>query len=478
MRRLLIICFFIFTIPTVKAADLVIAINTLECENYYRSAVLLTDLQKNFNIKFIFPEYESRLAVKYLNEKFNLHWQSYEIIYNDSLYKSYRKNSISECVYFPDNAKTPLISFPLSQLDYSYPILQSIPGKIKMDTIPVNNEFLFSGAMSCSFDSNYIYILEEQFGSLLRLNKNDNTHKIYQLPEFFTYEKIKKRVLTDVELSTSDSILKTLTDPRTLIPQIVSFTKISAYGNDTYIKASISYYKIGNENKIGIFTRNFVIKTSNMELNNSQTFIIPSTKGITNGFGPVFVSNDTICMSVHIYPSMNLPLNEKFILGQYVMKGNELEFTGFEKKVFLPEEHSRLNLNYNFLGQYCYQNYFSFPYTKTIYNVNGTSFKIELLPEIDTLPGSKIPEVKTNYMKMAFAVQYPVTNFITKFDNGKVKLFSYDYQHNLPFNQVELPIQIKTAWPDEDFFAFTSINSFIHINLRNQYIVKYSWSNI
>jgi hypothetical protein len=78
-------------------------------------------------------------------------------------------------------------------------------------------------------------------------------------------------------------------------------------------------------------------------------------------------------------------------------------------------------------------------------------------------------------MMLNFAVEEPLVNFIVKFNDGKVKLFSYDHTHNLPFNQIELPMKIKTSWPEEDMFKFIDINAFIHINLRNQFIVKYYW---
>src|SRR5687767_7231437 len=136
MKKLFIIASLLLssTAPRTFGADLVLVINTLECSNYYRSAPLLTELKENFNIRFIFPEYESKIARKYLDQKFDLGWDKYEITYNDSLYNLYRKNLTSECLYFPSGSKSPLMSFPLSQLGMSFYVLKSIPSKLKVDT--------------------------------------------------------------------------------------------------------------------------------------------------------------------------------------------------------------------------------------------------------------------------------------------------------------------------------------------------------
>jgi hypothetical protein len=459
----------------ISGADLVLVINTLECSNYYRSAPLLTELKTNFDIKFIFPEYESKIAVKYLDQKLNLKWDRYDVSFNDSLYNLYRKNLTSECVYFPNNSKNPLMSFPLSQIGMSYFILKTIPGKLKTDTIPIIPDFLFSRDMSFTFDSANVYILEAQFGSLLQLNQLTYAQKIISLPDSFKYEKIEGSVLSEAEMNNSHAIEKQLVDQKAIFRKNVSFEHITCYQDHLFIKASIEYYKIGENNRNSINSRKFILKLGTRDF--SQQDIIPllSGDGYHHSWGPAFISNNLFYLPMGFPHSSKLNEQKKYLMGKYKPAKNGLELVGFDENNLLPEEHQRLHFNYNFLSYISYKNYFTFTFTKRICDINGSGFTIKLLPELDTLAGSKIPEVKTNYMMLAFAVEDPITNFILKFDDGRVKLFSYDYSNNLPFNQIELPVKIKTLWPEEDMFKFISVNSFIHINLRNQYIVKYYW---
>jgi hypothetical protein len=470
-----IILLFAGLFQKARGADLVIVINTLECSNYYRSASFLTDLKNNFDIRFIFPEYESKLAVKYLDEKFNLKWEKYEIEFNDSLYNGYRKNKISECVYFPNDSKNPLFSFPLSQLAYSVDILKSIPGKIKTDTIPVDPNFLFTGDMSFAFDSVNVYMLDAQFGSMLELNKKTYGQRIFHLPDSFQYDVVRKAVLTTEEIKDDYAIEGELKDQRSFINRVINFQHIGYFGKHLYIKASVEYYKKTDQDKVGIYSRIFIMRVDPANLSKREYIIYPHTEDFYHSYAPPFAMGDTICLPMGIQKSLELKPDKKYLISKYLYNGKELTFLNFDPVNCLPEEHTRLNLNYNFLNYYTYKNYFSFPYTKKIYGLNGKTFEIKLLPEVDTIAGSKFPEVKTNYMKLSFAVEYPIVNFITKFDDGTVKLFSYDYSNNLPFNQITLPMKIKTLWPEEDLFKFISINSFMHINLRNQYIVKYYW---
>lgn len=477
MRNLILISILLgsFSMTKVNGADLVVVINTLECNNYYRSAPLLSELKGNLNIKFIFPEYEKNIAVKYLNEKFNLNWDQYEINYNDSLFKYYRKNNTSECVYFPDESKKPLFSLPLAQLDMSFSVLKAIPSNIKVDTIPVDPRFLLSGEMSVAFDSSYVYILEAQFGGLLEMDQKNYSQRVISLSDLFTYDKIRNSALSVSEISQSDSIQAQITDKRAMIRKMISFSRISTYGNQLYIRASLEFYRQKEKDRIGIYTRDFILRITNKNFDEPEVIILPSVIGYYHNFGPAFINADTICLSIGINPSKHLALKEKYLIAKYTYNNQKLKFEGFDAHNVLPPEYTRLDLNYNFLNYITYKNHFTFPYTKRIHTVGKESFDINLLPDIDTLKGSKIPDVKTNYMMLGIATEYSITNFIAKFDDGKVMLFSYDYEHNLPFNQIELPVKIKTLWPYEDFFKFISINSFIHINLRNQFIVKYYW---
>jgi len=458
-----------------RGADLAIVINTLECSNYYRSASFLTDLKDNFDIRFIFPEYESRIAVKYLDEKFNLKWDKYEVEFNDSLYNNYRKNKTSECVYFPNNSKNPLFSFPLSLLAFSYNILKSIPGKLKTDTIPIDPRFLFTRDMSFAFDSTNVYMLDAQFGSMLELNKKTYEQRIFNLPDSFQYEVIRKAVLTTDEINKHDSIEGELKDQRSFINKIINFQHIGCFGKNLFIKATVEYYQKTETNTVGIYSRVFIIRVNPHNFSEREFLIFPPTQDFYHSYAPPFALGDTICLPIGIQHITNLPPDKKYLIAKYKYTGKEMKFLNFDPVNVLPEEHTRLNLNYNFLNYYTYNNYFSFPFTKKIYGLDGSTFEIKLLPDIDTVAGSSFPEVKTNYFKLSFAVEYPIVNFIAKFDDGTVKLFSYDYSNNLPFNQIILPLKIKTLWPEEDTFKFISINSFIHINVRNQYIVKYYW---
>lgn len=472
-----LIYLFLFSgqfVPRIYGADLVLVINTLECSNYYRSAPLLTDLKENFNIKFIFPEYESKIAVKYLDQKFDLRWDKYDITFNDSLYGLYRKNMTSECVYFPTGAKTPLMSFPLSQLQMSFFILINIPSNIKVDTIPVP-DFLFSGDMSFSKDSMHLYILEAQFGNILQLNNQTYAQKIISLSDSITYDEATQMVLTRDEINISNDIEKGLKDSRSLIKRQLSFTHITSYDGQLYVKACLDYYRKDKENITTITTKNFIIKFRPHDFSGKKIIPIPAQKEFANSYAPILINRDTFYMSVLLRNSSQIPADQKYLIGKYIYEKDSLHFIGFHKSIHLPEEYQRLNFNYNFLNFHTYDNYFNPVYSKTINNINGSHFSILLLPDIDTVAGSKFPAVKTNYMMLNFAVEDPITNFIVKFNDGKVKLFSYDYTHNLPFNQIELPAKINTSWPNEDFFKFTSINSFVHINLRNDFIVKYYW---
>jgi hypothetical protein len=473
-KPLIILSVLLLSFIQLRGADLVLVINTLECVNYYRSAPLLNNLKENFEIRFIFPEYESKIAVKYLDEKFNLKWKNYQIQFNDSLYNLYRKNQTSECVYFPDNAKTPLISFPLSQLAMSFNILRSIPSKIKVDTIPVTPDFLISRDLSFSFDSTYLYVLDAQFGSILQLNLENNQQKVFSLPDSLPYEYIIENVLTRDEIKSTNAIEKELGDQISFLQKGVSFHHITSHQNLLYIRASVEYYKKDN-NRNAIYTRNFIVQLDPAHFHTRKLIPLPSNKDFYYSYSPAFLSNDTTYLPVGFPNSTQISKDKKYLLSKYVTGKNGFEFIGFEEKNLLPEEYQRLHFNYNFLNYSTYKNYFSFPYTKTIYHVNGSGFTIKLLPDVDTLAGSNIPQVKTNYLKMSFAVEPPVTNFIAKFDDGTVKLLSYDYSNSLPFNQITLPVKINTLWPEEDFFKFTSIHSFVHINLRNQFIVKYHW---
>ena len=475
-KRLLILLFcFISLVPLTRGADLVVVINTLECSNYHRSAPLLNVLKENFNIKFIFPEYESRIAIKYLDEKFNLKWKNYQVQFSDSLYTFYRKNQVSECVYFPDNTTYPLISFPFSQLSNSLSVLLTIPGKIKADTIPVDPRFLFSRDIKFANDSEYLYILDAQFGSLLKMNQQNYEQSIINLADSFRYEDLIKTILNTEEVKNHKAIEEEQKGQMSFIHQDVSFEQITYYNGWLYVIASIEYYRKDKTSRINIAHRNFIIKISTTHFSTHELIPLIENDEFFYSYGPAIITGDTFYLPIVFSNESNLNQEKKYQMARYKYVNKGLQFLSFDENNLLPIEHQKFNLNYNFLDYSSYQHYFSAPFTKTIFDVHGHGFSIQLLPDIDTLPGSKFPEIKMNYMKLAFAVQYPITNFITKFDNGKVKLFSYDYSNNLPFNQLELPIKIKTLWPEEDFFKFTSINSFIHINLRNDYIVKYYW---
>lgn len=462
---------------TTRGAELVIVINTLECSNYYRSAPLLTNLKQNFDITFIFPEYESRIATKYLDQKFNLNWKEYQISYNDSLYNLYRKNKTSECVYFPNESKYPLFSFPLSKLNQSFKTLRNIPGKLKVDTIAVDPRFLFTADMSFSFDSNYFYILDAQFGAVLQMDKKNHRQRFINLADSFDYADIQKTVLSNEELKNHLNLESTIKDPQGFIPHQISFSHLTCHNNLLLINASVSFYKKGEYDRIGIFTRDFILRINPFNLKEKECIPYRQPKGeiFVHAYGPVFATGDTLHVPILIPQNSPLDTGKKYLLASYTLNNAQLEFTGLNPHTLLPEEHTRLNINYNYLSHSTYHNYFSFPYTRTIYQTNGPSIQISLLPEIDTLAGSEIYEIRTNYMKLSFAVQYPLVNFLVLFNDGKIKLFSYDYTNNLPLNQIDMPVKLRTHWPEEDFFTFIDINSFVHINLRNQYLLNYYW---
>jgi hypothetical protein len=461
----------------IRGAELVIAINTLECSNYYRSAPLLTQLKQNFDIKFIFPEYESRIATKYLDQKLNLKWKEYQISYNDSLYNLYRKNKTSECVYFPNESKHPLFSFPLARLDQSLHILRTIPSKFQVDTIAVDPRFMFTGDMSFSFDSNYFYILDAQFGSILQMDKTTHRQRFINLADSFDYASIQKMVLNPEELKNHLSLESTMKDPQAFIKNEISFSHLTCHQGQLLINASTVFYKKGEHDRIGIYPRNFILRINPFNLREKDCIPYREAKDeiFVHAYAPVFTTGDTLYIPILIPKNSSLDSGKKYLLASYTLKNSQLEYQGLSPYNLLPEEHTRLNINYNYLSYSTYHNYFSFPYTKTIYHTNGPGILISLLPEIDTLPGSEIYEIRTNYMKLSFAVEYPVVNFLVLFNDGKIKLFSYDYSNNLPLNQIDMPVKLRTPWPEEDFFKFIDINSFVHINLRNQYMLNYHW---
>jgi hypothetical protein len=354
-------------------------------------------------------------------------------------------------------------------------LLQHIPGILKMDTIPVDPRFVFTDAMSFAFDTNHVYILDAKSGNVLQLNQHNDAQVFISLTEQISYKTAIKKLLSQQEIKNSSSIEKEVADKRFATLKKINFHYISLYKKNLYISCSIPYYKKDESLKNVLSTRDFILQLDPVHFSVEAFIGLTPEKDFFFERGPIFVQDEMIYVPVGFPRNSLLNQEKKYLLAKYSCVNGHLQFLGFDENCLLPEEHTRLGLGYHFLNYSTYGPYFSFPYTKTIQHANSQGIAIEQLPPIDTLLFSRIPDVRTNYMNIGFAVEYPVTHLIAKFDDGKVKLFSYDYTNQQSFKQTDLPILIKTMWPGDDKFAFTSVSSFIHMNLRTQSMVKYMW---